>query len=379
MSFLFFDTTVGFPSREPIKPWPQLRQAVKNSHRRFSEIACKVPFLFNWREDPLNSRLRVYFLSSINISSDITLIYYDIDTDPNAKPVPDFSHDVHQIEANLNREVVINERTVVSSNEVLATGSSSSTTTSANSSSEADEEFMQMSGRRLNYRKMSESRSGPQWRPLIITTDNELNSSSREENLQLERKRIMFSGITSYEYQQKTNRFVFTSGENLYWFDDPLDTPSKRNGPNGGMGPAFGSQQSAPPYLPNKLESTTSFTKINPQLCPSDENLVAYVADGDLWVCNLKSRLEFRLTETKFESDSTVMSAGMPSYVLQEEFRRYTGFWWRPDNEFNHIDTSGDLSYTILCEFVDETEVDVVKIASWDGTVEEYRFPRPGL
>jgi len=24
------------------------------------------------------------------------------------------------------------------------------------------------------------------------------------------------------------------------------------------------------------------------------------------------------------------MSAGIPSYVTQEEFNRYTGYWWQP-------------------------------------------------
>ena len=353
--YLKFFQSLGFPTRKPVKPWSQIRQAVKNSHRRFSEIGCKVPFLFNWREDPLTKRLRIYFLSSINNSADITLIYCDIDTDPNAQKTPD---EVRQIETNLNREVVITG----DRNEELS-----------------DEEFMPMSGRRVEDRERKSSDSGgvkAPWKPLIISNKSCFafdtdQTNSREENLQLERKRIMFSGITSYEYQGKSSRFVFTSGDTLYWFDDPLESEKS---------PSESPQlRKGPPYTPLKVEPTTSFTKINPQLCPSDKNLVAYVADGDLWVCNLKSGLEFRLTETKFETDSCVMSAGLPSYVIQEEFRRYTGFWWRPDNEYDHIDTSGDLSYTILCEFVDESEVDVVKIASWDGTVEEYRFPRPGM
>jgi hypothetical protein len=350
----------GFPSRKFIKPWPQLRQAVKNSHRRFSEIGCKVPFMFNWREDTVNKIMRVYFLSSVNNSAEITLVYCDIDTDPNRKRTED-SYDVKQIELNLNKEVVINAKDIDENkiNEEVT---------------EREEDFMPMSGNNSlsenkdnNSSKDGERIGKPFWQQLIITSksnisfDTEQRNSSREENLILERKRIMFSGITSYEYQQKSSRFVFTSGDSLFWFDDPLDNSNKK-----------------PPYLPNKLESSTSFIKMNPQLCPSDPNLVAYVADGDLWVCNLKSGAEFRLTETKFDTDSGVLSAGLPSYVLQEEFRRYTGFWWRPDNEYDHIDNSGDLSYTILCEFVDESDVDVVKIASWDGSVEEYRFPRAG-
>jgi len=37
------------------------------------------------------------------------------------------------------------------------------------------------------------------------------------------------------------------------------------------------------------------------------------------------------------------LSAGVPSFVVQEEFDRFTGFWWQPSSTSN-----GLLSYTIL-------------------------------
>lgn len=36
--------------------------------------------------------------------------------------------------------------------------------------------------------------------------------------------------------------------------------------------------------------------------------------------------------ENKSFSDNP-LSAGVPSYVMQEEFSRYQGFWWQPQTE----------------------------------------------
>lgn len=44
-----------------------------------------------------------------------------------------------------------------------------------------------------------------------------------------------------------------------------------------------------------------------------------------------------RLTNTHDESksynDNPSLSAGVPSYVMQEEFSRYQGFWWQPESD----------------------------------------------
>ena len=38
---------------------------------------------------------------------------------------------------------------------------------------------------------------------------------------------------------------------------------------------------------------------------------------------------EYVLTHYSWEGDALVR-AGLPSYVIQEEFHRYDGYWWRP-------------------------------------------------
>jgi dipeptidyl-peptidase 9 len=80
-----------------------------------------------------------------------------------------------------------------------------------------------------------------------------------------------------------------------------------------------------------------------------------------------------RLTHVHDETKSFVndpLSAGMPSYVMQEEFNRYQGFWWQPDCEPDGI-------YRICFEEVDESEVTMLP-HKFSGDAEEYRFPRAG-
>lgn len=78
-----------------------------------------------------------------------------------------------------------------------------------------------------------------------------------------------------------------------------------------------------------------------------------------------------RLTHAHSSKRNDPLSAGVPSYVMQEEFNRYHGFWWQP--------SSTDGVYRICYEEVDESDVSVFSFPSahsFGG--EEYRFPRAG-
>ncbi|CAG0900196.1 unnamed protein product [Darwinula stevensoni] len=82
---------------------------------------------------------------------------------------------------------------------------------------------------------------------------------------------------------------------------------------------------------------------------------------------------EYVLTHYSWEGDALVR-AGLPSYVIQEEFHRYDGYWWRPT-------MTNDGVCHILYEEVDETGVETYKIGSGmspEETTEEQRFPRAG-
>ena len=57
---------------------------------------------------------------------------------------------------------------------------------------------------------------------------------------------------------------------------------------------------------------------------------VAFVCNGDLWLHNSGIDQEVRLTYCHRGEGSSAITAGLPAYITQEEFSRFTGFWWRP-------------------------------------------------
>lgn len=74
---------------------------------------------------------------------------------------------------------------------------------------------------------------------------------------------------------------------------------------------------------------------LDPQICPDNSEIVAYIASGDIWAINMVSGHNVRLTNAHDENKSfsdNPLSAGVPSYVMQEEFSRYQGFWWQPQS-----------------------------------------------
>ena len=54
--------------------------------------------------------------------------------------------------------------------------------------------------------------------------------SSRAEQLQLERKRVVGCGITEYGLHQQSGRFIFTAGNSVYHVTDDSSRVSDRAG-----------------------------------------------------------------------------------------------------------------------------------------------------
>lgn len=78
---------------------------------------------------------------------------------------------------------------------------------------------------------------------------------------------------------------------------------------------------------------TSSGAKLNPQICPSNPDLVAYICNHDIWVAHTVSGCNVRLTYAHKGGRNLAddpLCAGVPSYVMQEEFCRYQGYWWQP-------------------------------------------------
>ncbi len=77
----------------------------------------------------------------------------------------------------------------------------------------------------------------------------------------------------------------------------------------------------------------------DPQMSPSGEK-VACVRDGDLYVIDIASRSQERLTERPNDD----VTHGLAEFVAQEEMSRYHGYWWSPDSQtivFQQNDNSG--------------------------------------
>lgn len=318
----------GLMSARPKKSWSELKESVRVAHRRLSEVSSKVPFAFNFapiwikKDSKVHEGVRMYFLCPSNNSTETSLHYCDVFED-----------------------------------DAATSGSNNDIKMQTDGEPPATESLCAKS-----------SKCPIDWKPLIESRfkSSAGTSINIEEKLQLERKRIMLTGITSYEMNYRSKRFVFSSGNYLFYFDeDPQGTEA--------------------PHLPIKLESNLKSAKMNPQICPSNPDLIAFVSEDDLYVVNIKSGQEVRLTDSKRDI-RRYLSMGLPSYVIQEEFNRYAGFWWRPEDDYRETvsgtggeeERSNCVQYAILYEEVDETDVEIVRIPTFDGETEDYHFPRPG-
>ncbi|XP_012287809.1 dipeptidyl peptidase 9 [Orussus abietinus] len=197
------------------------------------------------------------------------------------------------------------------------------------------------------------------WQPVIEPNFQSVmcaNRSSREEQLLWERKRLSTWGITSYELHAESGRLVFPAASSLYQCID-----------NGFMpGPLF----------PSELRMSTTGAKLCPQICPWNDALVAHTCSGDLHVSHSIAGSSVRLTRARKGGrnlDEDPLTAGTPSYVMQEEFMRYIGYWWQPKSD-NGI-------YRIVYEEVDETDVKIFCFPSFTSNseeIDEFRYPRAG-
>ena len=186
--------------------------------------------------------------------------------------------------------------------------------------------------------------------------------------------------------------------------------------------------------VPEAIKTSCLSARIDAKLCPKDPDIIAFIHSDDLWVTSLKTDQECRLTFahkgiyqilllffsagvptfviqelTTTPSNIThnswelatiysnithntllsisgveqmindPISAGVPSFVIQEEFDRFTGYWWEPRSKDG---TLVDNKYRILYEEIDEDDVEILKLfgpLSEQGQgVDDFRYPRAG-
>lgn len=175
---------------------------------------------------------------------------------------------------------------------------------------------------------------------------------TKEEQLLRERKRCSLSGITSYYADCQSGRLVFSERSELFYFDDQV--------PNIKID------------YPVEI-STTSKGAIDVQICPLDSNLVSYVLNDNLWIQDLSTKNEIQLTKT-----ADPLKSGVPSYAVQEEFNRYTGYWWQPVRQVNADES---VTYRIAYEEIDDSSVDLTYITPScvnEFGYDSYRYPKAG-
>ncbi|EHA98473.1 Dipeptidyl peptidase 8 [Heterocephalus glaber] len=204
------------------------------------------------------------------------------------------------------------------------------------------------------------------WKPLLDLFQATLDYGmySREEELLRERKRIGTVGIASYDYHQGSGTFLFQAGSGIYHVKD--------GGPQG-----FTQQ----PLQPSLVETSCPNIRMDPKLCPADPDWIAFIHSNDIWVSNIITREERRLTYVHNElanMEEDPRSAGVATFVLQEEFDRYSGYWWCPEAETT---PSGGKILRILYEENDESEVEIIHVTSpmlETRRADSFRYPKTG-
>ncbi|XP_055084605.1 dipeptidyl peptidase 9 isoform X3 [Periophthalmus magnuspinnatus] len=187
---------------------------------------------------------------------------------------------------------------------------------------------------------------------------------SREEELLRERKRLGAFGITSYDYHPQTGLFLFQASNSLFYCQD---------GGNNGFISA--------PVKPVEIKTHCVGTRMDPKICPANQNFIAFINNNDLWIANIKTGEERRLTFCHKGLDNVKedpKSAGVATFVIQEEFDRFTGYWWSPSAV---EDSDGGKTVHLLYEEVDETDVEIIHVPSpalEERKADAYRYPRTG-
>uniref|UniRef100_A0AAG5CY88 Dipeptidyl peptidase 9 n=1 Tax=Anopheles atroparvus TaxID=41427 RepID=A0AAG5CY88_ANOAO len=297
------------------KSWSELKSIVSESRRQMATtMAASFPMSVNFRTLS-DGRTRVYFLSPPPANGWDTILFY-ADVPPLDKP----------------DEETLDEDTL-------------------------DEDALDDDDDEDGQTSSSQTNRHLEWHQLLESVLGHLSTSnSREVQLLLERKRLSIWGITSYELHKSSGKIVFPACNTLY---QCLDTGYEEN-----------------TLFPSELRIFQRAAAIDPQICPQNSDLVAFVCNGDIWVVHTHSGHSERLTyahdgRRSFSEDP--LTAGVPSYVMQEEFSRYQGFWWQPE--------SNDEIYRIVYEEVDESDVSLYTFPSSQSSgrdYEEYRFPRAG-
>jgi len=161
---------------------------------------------------------------------------------------------------------------------------------------------------------------------------------SEEEKARRERMRLSARGIATYTLSKDGGTILLPLGGRIFLYDREADSV-------------------------RELKSDAGYA-IDPQLSP-DASKVACVRDGDLYVIDVATGRERRLTEREDE----FVTYGLAEFVAQEEMSRRHGFWWSPD------------STRIVYQRTDVRDLETMHIADAASPAKppsSWPYPRPG-
>nr|CAH8867416.1 unnamed protein product [Trichobilharzia regenti] len=132
---------------------------------------------------------------------------------------------------------------------------------------------------------------------------------------------------------------------------------------------AYDKISSEPDELLEPVVEAPLTSAIQPVICPLNSDIVVCLSNENIFIGHTPTNKWTRVTH--YSSDSG-LSAGTPAFVIQEEFDRYMGYWWRP--------TMNNGYYQLLYEEVDESNVSVTKLfhSEYGGGWENQHYPTAG-
>jgi dipeptidyl-peptidase 9 len=184
------------------------------------------------------------------------------------------------------------------------------------------------------------------------TSDREL---SKEEQLLRERMRMQGFGVTSFQLRNSDRQLLVPAGGRLFCCElparDTLAAPVELR-----------------PVEPRQPPASRS-PRMDAKWAPAGP-LIGFVRDDDLWLCDTRSGEELQLTALR----ALGLRAGVAEYIMQEEFDRFTGYWWAPQRGL------APQQLRLLFFVVDDREVPSVTIANpaLGEAPETFQFPRAG-
>jgi len=166
---------------------------------------------------------------------------------------------------------------------------------------------------------------------------------SAEERARRERMRLASRGITGFDLSHDGRTLLVPLSGRLFLVD------RARAGTEGAV---------------RELESHAGFP-IDPRFSP-DGSRIAVVREGDLWVIQVATGRERRLTTRR----TPHVEHGAAEFVAQEEMGRFEGYWWSPDGD------------ALLVQETDTGAVEQLHILDPlhpEQAPESRAYPRPGM